>query len=284
MARTRSIKPGFFDNEELGDLPPLTRLLFIGLWCVADREGRLEDRPKRIKKELLGYDDVNTDDVDKMLQDLHNAGFIFRYGVADEKYIQIVNFGKHQNPHIKEKASEIPPISTCTIQAPDMHHTSTEEATPFTGNLLPFTGNLLPSTPQSGHTPGGDEENKSQHCESLSVKTADGAGREKPVDHSKTIVAKRFDEFWDEYPRKVGKGAAERAWGKIRPTAELHGKIMAALEKAKGCRDWVKDNGEFIPHPTTWLNQKRWEDDYGQSNSNTSSGGNPEFRYSQVCE
>ena len=53
MARTRSIKPSFFDNEILGDLPPLTRLLFIGLWGIADREGRLEDRPKRIKKELL---------------------------------------------------------------------------------------------------------------------------------------------------------------------------------------------------------------------------------------
>ena len=53
MARARNIKPGFFDNETLGELPALTRLLFIGLWCLADREGRLQDRPKRIKKELL---------------------------------------------------------------------------------------------------------------------------------------------------------------------------------------------------------------------------------------
>ena len=76
MARARNIKPGFFDNEILGELPALTRLLFIGLWCLADREGRLQDRPKRIKKELLGYDDVTADDVDTMLQQL-NAVFFF---------------------------------------------------------------------------------------------------------------------------------------------------------------------------------------------------------------
>lgn len=90
MARARNIKPGFFDNEILGELPALTRLLFIGLWCLADREGRLQDRPKRIKKELLGYDDVTADDVDAMLQQLHDNEFIQRYEIAGEKYIQVM--------------------------------------------------------------------------------------------------------------------------------------------------------------------------------------------------
>ena len=48
MARARNIKPGFFANENLAECDPLARLLFAGLWCLADREGRLEDRPKRI--------------------------------------------------------------------------------------------------------------------------------------------------------------------------------------------------------------------------------------------
>ena len=108
MARARNIKPGFFDNEILGELPALTRLLFIGLWCLADREGRLQDRPKRIKKELLGYDDVTADDVDTMLQQLNDNGFIQRYEIAGEQYIQVTNFLKHQNPHCKEQASVIP--------------------------------------------------------------------------------------------------------------------------------------------------------------------------------
>ena len=52
MARARNIKPAFFKNETLVELPVETRLLFIGLWTLADREGRLEDRPKRIKMEI----------------------------------------------------------------------------------------------------------------------------------------------------------------------------------------------------------------------------------------
>ncbi|MGN0489365.1 MAG: hypothetical protein ACI4HO_08905 [Ruminococcus sp.] len=109
MARSRNIKPGFFDNDELGLLTPLTRLLFIGLWCIADREGRLEDRPRRIKKTLLGYDELTVEEADGMLQQLADHGFITRYTAEGTEYIQINKFSKHQNPHRAEKASEIPP-------------------------------------------------------------------------------------------------------------------------------------------------------------------------------
>ena len=51
--RARNIKPGSFKNEDLCEIEPLGRLVLIGLWCVADREGKLEDRPKRIKAELF---------------------------------------------------------------------------------------------------------------------------------------------------------------------------------------------------------------------------------------
>lgn len=99
MARSRNIKPAFFKNETLAECAPLARLLFAGLWCLADRVGRLEDRPKRIRAEILPYDDGCVDDI---LNELHNAGFILRYGVGEKRYIQVVNFGKHQNPHCKE--------------------------------------------------------------------------------------------------------------------------------------------------------------------------------------
>lgn len=56
MARARNIKPGFFKNELLAEMPPEIRLLFMGLWCIADREGRFEERPKKIKMELFPCD------------------------------------------------------------------------------------------------------------------------------------------------------------------------------------------------------------------------------------
>lgn len=106
MARARNIKPGFFRNADLVELPVETRMLFIGLWTLADREGRLEDRPKQIKMEIYPADSF---DVGSMLDQLHAAGFINRYEVGSSKFIEVQNFIKHQDPHYKEKASEIPP-------------------------------------------------------------------------------------------------------------------------------------------------------------------------------
>ena len=70
-----------------------------------------------------------------------------------------------------------------------------------------------------------------------------------------------FDLFWREYPKKKGKGAAESAWKKLKPDAKLQLRIMAALKSQKAGKDWLKDAGQFIPHPATWLNQHRWEDE-----------------------
>lgn len=106
MARARNIKPGFFKNEDLAELKIETRLLFIGLWTLADREGRLEDRPKRIKGELFPFDSF---EVDSMLSELQSSSFLVRYAVNGGRYIQITNFVKHQDPHYRERASEIPP-------------------------------------------------------------------------------------------------------------------------------------------------------------------------------
>lgn len=93
MARIRTIKPDFFKNEQLSDLPAITRLLFIGLWTQADKEGRLLDRPKRLKAEIFPYDNVN---IDNELLRLQSAGFIERYEVGEMKVIQIDKFTKHQ--------------------------------------------------------------------------------------------------------------------------------------------------------------------------------------------
>jgi hypothetical protein len=126
VARSRNIKPGFFVNEELVELPYSTRLLFIGLWTIADREGRLGDRPKRIKMAVFPADEV---DVNEALDQLAGSGFIVRYTVESEGFIQILNFAKHQNPHINEAESTIP--------APYEHGTGTVPLTLIPSSLIP---------------------------------------------------------------------------------------------------------------------------------------------------
>ena len=106
MARSRNIKPGFFKNEELAECSLAARLCFAGLWLLADREGRLEDRPKRIKGELFPFD---TFEAGPLLDELHNHGFIVRYRNEAGSFIQISKFLEHQNPHYSEKPSVIKP-------------------------------------------------------------------------------------------------------------------------------------------------------------------------------
>ena len=105
MARCRTIKPSFFANETLAECSPLARLLFAGLWCWADRHGRLEDRPRRIRAEILPYDQV---DADVLLAELEHRGFLTRYESGGTRVIQIVAFLKHQRPHPKEASYDLP--------------------------------------------------------------------------------------------------------------------------------------------------------------------------------
>jgi hypothetical protein len=119
-------------NEKLAEMEPLARLLFIYLWMLADREGRLEDRPKRIAAQALPYDHgVN---IDKMLDGLHNTGFILRYESNSIKCIQILAFSKHQAPHIREAASELPMPDTTKAQP--RHNLGSAQASPRSPDVL----------------------------------------------------------------------------------------------------------------------------------------------------
>jgi len=141
MARARNIKPGFFANEELVELPFATRLLFIGLWTLADREGRLEDKPKRIKMALFPADNL---DIDHALSALSDSKFLIRYEHGGDRYIQVTSFSKHQNPHRDEKASTIP--------EPQEHRESTvqtqcnDDANSVAIGLIPDSLPLIPDS------------------------------------------------------------------------------------------------------------------------------------------
>ena len=237
MARSRNIKPGFFSNEHLAEVDFATRLLFIGMWTEADREGRLEDRPRRLKMALFPADNV---DIEKMLADLDHLGFITRYTIGSFNAIQIVNWAKHQNPHLKEAKSTIPEmpvpehcpvkVGASTMQAPDEN--SSFPADSLSSDSL----NLIP--------------------DSLSPSPA-------PV-----VVEDLFPKFWKLYPRKVGKDKAEKAWAKLKVSPDLFDLMVKALGKQVLTPEWIKDKGQFIPHPSTWLNGKRWEDEIPEVPSN----------------
>lgn len=90
-------------------------------------------------------------------------------------------------------------------------------------------------------------------------------GRDRLTANGKRLTANGFDhgfsEFWDAYPRKVGKDAAKKAYFKRHPDAELHARMLAAIAAQVRNPAWLEEAGRFIPHPATWLNAGRWEDE-----------------------
>lgn len=140
MARARNIKPALFKNELLGVADPLLTLLFESLWCLADREGRLEDRPLRIKAETFPYRDGI--DMNAFLSQLQEMGFILRYTAGGMALIQIINFKKHQTPHNTEKPSELPAPLTEGLSLTNAEITQAKRS----DSLLPPTDTGLPPT------------------------------------------------------------------------------------------------------------------------------------------
>lgn len=124
MARIRALKPDFFKDEDLAELPFWVRLLFQGLWCHADREGRIEDRPLKIKAEIFPYDKISViQGIDLLAQPKKHSPnhrpFVVRYKVDGENYLQIIEFLKHQSPHHTERDSVIPPYNgEVTVKEP----------------------------------------------------------------------------------------------------------------------------------------------------------------------
>lgn len=176
--RARNIKPGLFKNEILGGADPLLTILFEGLWCMADREGRLEDRPLRISAEVFPYrKKCNEKVVDKMLQWLHEENLICRYAVGKERYIEVLMFLKHQHPHKKEAPSTIPALSSLShgastgvapeshqtglVKAPDKHQSGPADS------LIPDSGSLIPDCViPTAEPPGRSPEGTHAHRES----------------------------------------------------------------------------------------------------------------------
>jgi hypothetical protein len=174
MARIRNLRPAFFKDEHLAELPALTRLLFQGLWTIADKAGNLEDRPRFIKVEVLPYDDC---DIDAMLDALVSGGFVRRYEVADRDYLHIPKFTTHQRvsgdeakaptfipppdeagkkqvrsreeagpKHVRDRSTEIGVLKSV--------HCVTEGATaPTQSHVVPIDGSAWGPSPARAHSP-----------------------------------------------------------------------------------------------------------------------------------
>jgi hypothetical protein len=226
MARARNIKPAFFLNTDLSEIPALGRLAFIGLWTLADYKGCIECNFKKIKAQVLPYDECN---LEALLNNLEQFRFIRYYFVQGKRYIKIENFERHQNPHKNEReaGSDIPDITEKDNEIIDLTQDGTKPdliGTAPADSLLLIPDSPIPIPKQS---------------------------RTSSLDDG-------FEEFWNIYPKKTGKDKALPAWRKKKPKID---DVLKALAWQIESEQWNKQGGQFIPNPTTYINEGRWKDE-----------------------
>ncbi len=238
MARIRTIKPQFWLDEHLGNICRDARLLYIGLWNLSDDHGVFEYRPARIKVQLFPYDtDISGDTITEWLNILKETGDVIQFSANGSTFGYIPTFLKHQpieNPS-KWRFAEIPQE---LLQTNERVLTETSPAS---------LQDLTETSPASR--------------KALSL-----GNREKGIGkrnrESNTNASNYFNTFWGAYPKKKSKGQAEKAFQKLSPDEKLLSVMLSAIEKAKKSTDWLKEEGQYIPYPATWLNAKGWEDEY----------------------
>lgn len=272
MARIRYVKPGFFTNDDLARCSHAARLLFIGLWTIADREGRLEDRPQRIKAEVFPLDSCDTD---SLLNELNAIGAITRYECERRKFIAIPNFGKHQRPHNKEPKSTIP--------APTKHRNGRGKTRKGAPQPEP-----LPHEPDGNGEWGmgnGELEREQEKdaaaspCDFVSIEDAENS---LPTPKNKSNDPPGFDDFWQAYPRKAARKSAVRAWVKLKPKPELQAEIANAARVWADAFVFPADL-TYCPHPATWLNGERWKEEPPKSGGQArASPATPAERFSHL--
>jgi hypothetical protein len=168
MARIRSIKPEFFFSESLKDVSRDARLFFIGLWTLADREGRLKWSPSKIKAQIFPYDDDVV--LHRLAEELARVGCLTVYEVDRKAYAWIPEFMTHQRPHAKEADSSLPPCphdgTACSVtwNMEDTERQSRGKEVASTGRVVADPGDFPSATAgREGKGTDKQEEERTPH-------------------------------------------------------------------------------------------------------------------------
>lgn len=239
MSRTRLIKPSTFKNEYLAACSPLARILFTALWTLSDRDGKLEDRPRRIKADALPYDDC---DINNLLDELSHGGFITRYETNGIKVILVNTFKEHQRPHPSEPKSVLPNL----INENNILKTSHVEAIKTHDNKCEIVPSLNTSNPSPSNP----------FLESNTF-TADAIGEKPP-----NIFDAEFQAIWVAWkPFDIDKGskdAAKKSYLKSRKEVS-HAEIIGGCERYLA---YCHAKQQRTQHLVTFLNQRNWQGEY----------------------
>lgn len=227
----RVIKESICDSERINRLSPFEEVTFYRLLVNADDYGCFDARDMVIKSRLFPLREIKTTEIKKTVERLADVGLITLYTVNGKPYLIINKWGEHQRLRVSRH----------------------KYPTPDEADQPGESDNSRRVAASCGDLPLDARAHKESESESESETESETKTRKARVSW--------FDRFWAEYPKKVSKAAAKKAFEKLNPTEELVNVIMLAIAKQKNSEQWQKDGGQFIPYPATWLNGQRWEDE-----------------------
>lgn len=222
MANRRMFSLTIVDTDAFLDMPQSSQLLYFHLSMRADDDGFVGN-PKKVMR-MAG---VNDDDMKVLVA--KRFVLVFDSGVVVIKHWKIHNYIQndryHETKYIEEKSALV-----------------TKENGSYTERIHDVS--KVDTQVRLGKVRLGKVSNTIAHQE------------------DDEYPDEGFKAFWDEYPRKVGKGAAWKSWRQLTPSKGLADKILASV-KSHNADDlqWKKESGKFIPYPATFLNQRRFDDE-----------------------
>lgn len=312
MSRIRTIKPEFFTSEDIVSLTPLARLLYVALWCEADKEGRLFWKPRTFKMRYMPGDNC---DIECLCDEIVQSGLVKLYG---DGMAYIPQFSKHQHVNPRESASTLPPPEGAILYGPKKVGKNTREAVferdghacvrcgstdrleidhilpqslggpHILENLRTLCKSCNAGRPVAGQALTDDLASDGFTITSLRVKFGIDAsiqgdhaqvgregrkGKEGNTRAASIDTDVGFASFWSVFPNKKAKQDAFKAWSKLKPCDALQASILKAIEIQRQGEDWRKEGGRFIPHPATWINGRRWEDSTAQESASNPFAG-----------
>ena len=284
MARKRFVTSEISTDRKIAKLAeknPTAAALWPWFITGFDDWGRMSADPVEVKLTLFPAFPYTSEDIEEIIKLYHEFGIAYHYEVDGKPYLAVNpdTWLKYQTYIRKDKLekqnSKIPEPKDAPWLARD--NTADDLATKNVAKQQSATINVLSPSPSPSPykdiyicAPDGAQVSTAARTDaSVEAEEVTAASEEQKPEKSgprSPFKSKRqeqlFDEFWERYPKKRSKGRAERAWVKIKPDEQLFKAILDGLERAKTSVEWLKDDEQYIPYPSTWLNSKGWEDEY----------------------
>ena len=225
----RVIKESICDSERINRLSPFEEVTFYRLLVNADDYGCFDARDMVIKSRLFPLREIKAAEIKKTVERLADVGLITLYTVSGKPYLIINKWAEHQRLRVSRHKYPMPDEADQPGESDNSRRVAAS----------------------CGEMP----------LDACAHKESESESESETETKTRKARAGWFDRFWAEYPKKVSKAAAKKAFEKLSPTEELVNAMLLAIAKQKNSEQWQKDGGQFIPYPATWLNGQRWEDE-----------------------